>query len=172
MTNPNDDKRPSAARGRFGNVIHHEAAPQQEWARDTERYGATGAELAPAIGAQDLGYAVVSLDPGKRSCPLHFHHSEEEMFFVLSGRGVVRQAKDGEEEELELGPGDCVAYPPNTGIAHQFHNKSDAPFVYLAVSNRIASDVCEYPDSNKILVRRSRTMLRREPNLEYFDGEL
>ena len=168
-----NETNPPAARGRFANVIHQDAAPQQDWARDTERYGASGAELASAIGAQDLGYAVVSLDPGKRSCPLHFHHSEEEMFFVLSGRGVVRQAKEGEpEEELELGPGDCVAYPPNTGIAHQFRNTGDEPFVYLAVSNRILSDVCEYPDSNKILVRRSRTMLRRDPNLEYFDGEL
>lgn len=164
---------PKAARGRYRNVAQTEALPTREWARDTKRFGAVGYELALAVGAQDLGYSVCHLDPGKRSCPFHFHHTEEEMFYILKGTGLVRQGKQGEaEEELAIGPGDVLAYPPGTGIAHQFINNTDQPLVYLAVSNRIPSDVCEYPDSNKILVRRSRTMLRREPNLEYFDGEM
>ncbi len=162
----------AAARGRFKNVVQTSALPDREWARDTERFGAVGKEAALGIGAKELGYAVVSLDPGKRSCPYHFHHSEEEMFYVLNGTGVLRQGDKEGEEEIEMTQGDFVAFPPNTGIAHQFINRSDEPFVYLAVSNQVKADVCEYPDSNKILVRQSRTMLRREPTLEYFDGEL
>lgn len=162
----------SAARGRFQNIVQTQDAPKHEWARDTARFGAVGYELALAIGAEDLGYAVVQLDPGKASCPYHFHHSEEELFYVLQGEGILRQGKAGdEEEELELRPGDTIAYPAGTGIAHQIINRSAAPFVYLAVSNRVKGDVCEYPDSNKILVRGRRMMLRREPQLEYFDGE-
>ena len=91
---------------------------------------------------------------------------------MLQGAGILRQAKAGDaEEELEVKPGDTIAYPAGTGIAHQFINRSDAPFVYLAVSNKVKGDVCEYPDSNKILVRGRRMMLRREPQLEYFEGE-
>lgn len=161
-----------AARGRFKNVVHAADLPDREWARDTERYGAVGKEAALAIGARELGYALVSLDPGKRSCPYHFHHAEEEMFHVLQGQGFLRQGDEEGEEELELGPGDFIAFPPGTRIAHQFINRSDAPFVYLAVSTIIRSDVCEYPDSDKILFRQSRTMVRRQPVLEYFDGEL
>ena len=162
-----------AARGQYQNVACTEDVPTREWARDTKRFGVVGHELALAVGSKDLGYWVCHLDPGKRSCPYHFHHTEEEMFYILKGTGLVRQGKHGEaEEELAIDPGDVLAYPAGTGIAHQFINNTDQPLVYLAVSNRIPSDVCEYPDSNKILVRRSRTMLRREPNLEYFEGEL
>ena len=67
--------------------------------------------------------------------------------------------------------GDCVSFPAGTGLAHQFINEGDVPFVYLAMSTRIRADVAEYPDSNKINIRASRTILRRSPSLEYFDGE-
>lgn len=168
----NTDTHKSSARGHFKNVVHTDDAPAQEWARDTERFGAFGRELALGNGAQELGYALVSLDPGKRSCPHHFHHSEEEMFYVLEGHATLRQSDADGEEEVPIGPGDVIAYPAATGIAHQFFNHTDAPFVYLALSNLIRNDVCEYPDSNKILFRKARRMLRREPVLEYFDGEL
>ena len=162
----------AAARGRFQNVVRTEDLPGHEWVRDTERFGAVSREAARAIGATQLGYCVVAVDPGKASCPYHFHHSEEEMFHVLRGTGILRQGDEDGEEEIELGPGDFVAFPAGTSIAHQFINRSDEPFVYLAVSNIVKADVCEYPDSNKILVRRTRTILRRDPKLEYFDGEL
>jgi len=163
----------AAARGRFKNVVQASQLPESTWARETGKYGAAGREAAPALGAQGLGYALVSLDPGRRSCPFHFHYSEEEMFYVLSGAGVLRQGKEGEkEEELELAPGDFVSFPAGTGIAHQFINRTEEPFVYLAVSNIVKGDVCVYPDSDKILFRGARTMVRRSPVLEYFDGEL
>lgn len=162
----------NAARGRFKNVVQTSDLPNREWARDTQRYGAVGKEAALAIGATQLGYSVVSLDPGKSSCPYHFHHSEEEMFYCLTGKGVLRQGDKDGEEELELQAGDFVAFPAGTGIAHQFINRGDEAFVYMAVSNRVKADVAEYPDSDKVLMRQTGMMLRREPTLQYFDGEL
>ncbi|MDF1800472.1 MAG: cupin domain-containing protein [Planctomycetota bacterium] len=128
--------------------------------------------MAVELGSKQLGYCVVALDPGRASCPYHFHHSEEELFHVLSGVGVLRQGDSEGEEEVELRAGDFVSFPAGTGIAHQFLNRSSAPFVYLAVSNRVAADVCEYPDSDKLLVRKTGTLVRRGPKLGYFDGEL
>ncbi|MEZ6183740.1 MAG: hypothetical protein R3F62_01880 [Planctomycetota bacterium] len=60
---------------------------------------------------------------------------------------------------------------PAGRIAHSFENTSDAPLVYLALSNRLPHDVAEYPDSDKVLIRGTRLMLRRTPKLEYLDGE-
>ena len=162
----------SAKRGRFENVVHVDDVPAEAWARETGRFGLEGREVAVALGAKALGYCVVSLDPGRVSCPYHFHHTEEEMFFVLSGVATLRQGDAEHEERIEVTAGDFVAYPGGTGIAHQFINDTDEPFVYLAISNQIKADVCEYPDSNKILVRATKTILRRDPRLEYFDGEL
>jgi uncharacterized cupin superfamily protein len=158
-------------RTRFDNVINLATVPVEHWGDESGLIGADSQEVALAVGAVDLGYCVVSLAPGKRSCPFHFHHGEEEVFHVLSGRGILRQGDDAGEEEVELGPGDFAAFPPGTGIAHQLFNRGDEPFVYLALSNRIKNDVAEYPDSDKILFRGTRMMLRRNPTLSYFDGE-
>lgn len=162
-----------AARSRFRNVVNEADVPQEAWKHEKGDVSVLSREMAIAVGARDLGYCVVTLEPGKTSCPYHFHHSEEELFVVLEGRGMLRQGDEsGAEEEVEVAAGDFIAFPPGTGIAHRFRNHSDAPLRYLAVSNRLPHDVCEYPDSDKILVRGPRRrMLRRTPTLEYFDGE-
>ena len=166
-----DDPKPGV-RGRFANVVHLGDVPAEAWARETGRFGVEGREVAVALGAQQLGYCVVSVDPGRASCPFHFHHAEEELFHVLSGRGVLRQGDEDGEEELELGPGDFVSFPAGTGVAHQFLNRTDEPFVYLAISNRVRHDVCEYPDSNKVNLRGMGKVMERGERRAYFDGEL
>ena len=168
MTEPD-----SPARSRFGNVLNEQDVAAETWSHEPSGVGVSSREVAVALGARDLGFCVVTLEAGKRSCPYHFHHSEEELFVVLEGRGMLRQGDEsGAEEELEVAAGDFVSFPPGTGIAHEFRNHTDAPFRYLALSNRLPHDVCEYPDSDKILVRGPRRrMLRRTPTLDYFDGE-
>ena len=160
-------------RSRFNNVINARDVPVEPYTQEGGRYGGGAREIAVAIGARDLGYSISFVDPGQRSCPYHFHHSEEEVFYVLEGRGLLRQG-DGksEEERIELGPGDFISFPAGTGIAHQFINPGDVPFVYLAMSNRIRSDVAEYPDSDKVNIRSTHTILRRSPTLDYYDREL
>lgn len=161
------------ARSRFGNVVNESDVAEEVWKHEASEISVRSRELAVVLGARDLGFCVVTLEAGKRSCPYHFHHSEEELFVVLEGRGMLRQGDEsGAEEELEVAAGDFVSFPPGTGIAHEFRNHTDAPFRYLALSNRLPHDVCEYPDSDKILVRGPRRrMLRRTPTLDYFDGE-
>lgn len=159
-------------RSRFGNVINIEDVEPKTWNSPSGDVEAQSREVALEIGSQDLGYCVVTLPPGKRSCPFHFHHSEEEMFHVLSGTAELRQGDgEGDDERVEVRAGDVIAFPPNTRIGHRFQNTGDEPFVYFALSNRLPHDVCEYPDSDKVLVRRTRMMLRRQPLLDYFDGE-
>ena len=160
-------------RSRFSNVVNARDVPQQDYSEPSGRYQVGGREIAEEVGARDLGYSIVSIEPGSRSCPFHFHHGEEEAFYVLEGRGLLRQGDgEGEDELVELGPGDVIAFPAGTGIAHQFINDGDMPFAYLAISNKIYSDVAEFPDSDKVLIRSTRLITRRSPRLDYFDGEL
>lgn len=165
----------ASKRSRFGNVANLEDVAREEYAGQGERYGFTEAFLGAAVGAKDLGYTHVTLHPGKRSFPFHFHHLEEEMFYVLSGRALLRQGDPdhtGHEEQLEVQKGDAIAFPPGTGIAHQFINHTDEPFVYLVASTRQRGDVCEYPDSDKLIIRDKELILSRSPRLGYFDGEV
>lgn len=106
------------------------------------------------------------LEPGRAGVPFHLHHREDEVFYVLSGRGVLRYG----DEFTELRAGDCVSCPAGSGIAHQLANPFDEDFVYLAIGSFDAHEVCEYPDSGKVLVRalgKVGVFERRE----YMNGE-
>lgn len=163
---------PIPARSRFANVVNVADVPPEPWRSPGGKFDVESREIAVALGRKDLGYCVVSVKPGARSCPFHFHHSEEELFHVLEGRGLLRQGDgQGEEETIELRAGDFVSFPAGTGLAHQFINPGPEPFVYLAMSTVVRADVAEYPDSDKINIRATRTILKRGAKASYFDGE-
>jgi uncharacterized cupin superfamily protein len=163
----------SNPRTRFANVVNALAVPYQDYSEATGHFGAGSREIGQAAGAQRLGYNLTLVKPGARSTPYHFHHAEEEAFYILEGHATLRQGVEGDEEELiDVGPGDIVAFPAGTRISHQFINSSEAPFVYLAISTIEPLDVCEYPDSDKVNVRSKGLILRRTPRLDYLDGEV
>jgi len=137
-------------------------------------YDAQGARLARGTAARKLGASIDILAPGKRGCPYHLHHAQEEMFVILEGSGTLRVAG----EVLPLKVGDVIFIPPGPDYPHQILNTSDAPLKYLSVSTREAPEICEYPDSGKYLAEGSldsstpfESIRRREPSLDYWDGE-
>ena len=54
------------------------------------RFTSSRAQISDRIGARQLGYNLTVVPPGKTQCPLHSHHGEEEMFFILEGEGELR----------------------------------------------------------------------------------
>lgn len=129
-------------------------------------------DFAPAVnakdmGAQKLGYNVSKLLPGQFSCPYHFHHSEEELFLVLEGKAMLRQA----DQYREVLRGDLIFFSTNIEGAHQFYNHTDRPFVYFALSTKDLLDVCEYPDSKKINVRRLKKIFQAGSEVPYLKDE-
>lgn len=133
-----------------------------------DHWGASFKPLTPAMRPQGgrLGVNQMRLEPGRAGVPFHLHHREDEVFFVLSGRGVLRYG----DEINELRPGDCVSCPAGTGVAHQLANPFDEDFVYLAIGPFDPHEVCEYPDSGKVLVRALRRVGLLEER-EYMSGE-
>lgn len=113
-----------------------------------------------------LGVRHVRVPPGKTACPFHTHALEDEAFFVLEGRGVLRYG----DTLHDIGVGDCISCPAGTGAAHQLANPYDADLVYLAIGTRDPNEVCTYPDSGKIMVR-SLNLVGRLDERPYMDGE-
>ena len=137
-------------------------------------YDAQGARLARGTAAVKLGASVDVLAPGKRGCPYHLHHAQEEMFIVIEGHGTLRVA----DENLPLKPGDVAFIPAGPEYPHQIINTSDAPLKYLSISTMEVPEICEYPDSGKYLAEGSldketpfEVIDRRRESLEYWDGE-
>jgi uncharacterized cupin superfamily protein len=130
--------------------------------------------VAAGTAARKLGASVDTVPPGKRSCPYHFHHANEEMFIVIEGTGTLRVAG----EMLPLRAGDMVFIPPGKDYPHQIINTSDAPLKYLSISTVETPEVCEYPDSGKYNAmvwsrgaRVFRAIQRPGETLDYWDGE-
>lgn len=137
-------------------------------------YDAQGVRLAPGTVATKLGASFDILAPGKRTCPYHLHHAQEEMFVILEGNGTLRVAG----EMLALKAGDVIFIPPGPQYPHQIINTSDAPLKVLSVSTKETPEICEYPDSGKYLAEGSAQSAapfdvidRRGAGLDYWDGE-
>ena len=138
------------------------------------RYGSDDQIVAEHVGQSRLDLTVTRLAPGKVSCPYHFHHVGEELFFILEGTGELRLG--GETRRLR--PHDVVSCPPGPAGAHQILNDGDVPLVYMAISTEDAAEVCEYPDSGKVMSyvyrdgkRTHRHVSRLADAVDYMDGE-
>ncbi len=116
---------------------------------------------------QNLNFDLRQLNPGQFSAPYHFHHNAEELFMVVSGTMTLRTTKG-----LEIvSTGDMIFFEVGESGAHQFYNHSNEPCIYLDVRTFNGCDVCEYPDSNKLLIFPSYGIFSMDARKEYFDGE-
>jgi uncharacterized cupin superfamily protein len=97
------------------------------------------------------------------------------MFLILEGEGELRYG----DARYPIRKHDVIACPtggPET--AHQIVNTGSAEMRYLAVSTLAEVEVCEYPDSQKVLVvsgrrgeRGLRAVFRAETAVDYYDRE-
>ncbi len=132
------------------------------------RYGSLDKHLTPAMRSHGgrLGVNLTRVSPGRSACPFHTHQLEDEVFYVLSGTGVLRYG----ESLRRIGPGDCVSCPAGSGVAHQLANTGDEDLVYLAIGPNEPNEVATYPDSGKVFVRALGLRGRVAP-ADYYDGE-
>ncbi|MCE2915055.1 MAG: cupin domain-containing protein [Rubrivivax sp.] len=159
---------PKAAELRARLVRNHETAELQPFVRGT-LYESLGASFTEGWAAQQLGVSVDIVPPGKRSCPYHLHHAQEELFVVLDGEGTLRV----DDESIPISRGDVMVLPAGREYPHQILNTSQAPLKYLSISTRQSPEVCEYPDSGKVnAFSRGRILIQRKADsLDYWDGE-
>ncbi len=142
---------------------------------DNGYYTSKRAQFSDGIGARQLGYNLTELPPGKAQCPFHNHHGEEEMFLILEGVGELRFGS----ERYPIRKHDVIACP--TGgpeVAHQIINTGSVNLRYLALSNVVQIETCQYPDSNKIMIGSGQRgqpglwkMFRTDSHVPYYDGE-
>ena len=142
---------------------------------DNGYYTSSRGQIGARIGARQLGYNLSVLPPGKAQCPFHSHHGEEEMFLILEGEGELRFG----DRRFKIRPHDVIACPTGgADVAHQIINTGTTTMRYLALSTVAALEVCEYPDSQKLMVSVRppdqpglRKLFRTETTVDYYDRE-
>jgi uncharacterized cupin superfamily protein len=114
--------------------------------------------LGDAGGLTQFGVNLLQLPPSAWSSQRHWHSSEDEFVYVISGE-VVLVTDKGEEV---LRPGDCAAFPRNTPDGHHLVNRSAAPVVCLEIGTRSPEDFTMYPDIDMVFDPRVSAYTHRD----------
>lgn len=95
-----------------------------------------GAPIGKKLGLKKIGIHVELIYPDRRTSWPHAESAEEEFAYVLEGHPDVWI--DGHLHALV--PGDFVAFPSGTGIAHTFLNNTDKNVLLLVGGEAPKSD--------------------------------
>lgn len=104
------------------------------------------------VGSKNLTFGMVVVEPGGICEPGHDHDDQEEIFFCLSGKGIVLIGKDRERWAIQQY--DAVFIPP--GTYHNLVNESNFPLTVLWIQSPGGWVFDKHPDLKK-LAEKGRT---------------
>jgi uncharacterized cupin superfamily protein len=115
--------------------------------------------LSDPGGLTQFGAFIEELPPGSHSGHRHWHETEDEMVYVLSGEVVLV-----EDEETVLHPGDAACWPAGRPVGHRLENRSAAPVRYIVIGTRNIRDTIHYTDQDLLTHKDgpTRRYLRRD----------
>lgn len=114
-----------------------------------------------------LNFDVRKLNPGEYNAAYHFHRYAEELFVIQHGESSLRTPQGVETVKA----GDIIFFEAGESGAHQLYNHTNVPCVFLDIRTYIGHDVCEYPDSDKIIIVPNGETFKRDEQHDYFEGE-
>lgn len=127
-----------------------------------EAYAFERCDVVRGDGSHRCGVRVYSIPSGKANYPYHTHETHEEIFYVISGQGLLLT----EDGERPISPGDVIACPPTPQGAHKISNPHDEPLVYIEFDAISFPEVTRYPLSGGT----GLIFADRERNEFYMDG--
>jgi len=114
--------------------------------------------LGDAVGLDQFGVNLLHLPAGAWSSQRHWHFTEDEFVWVVSGEVVLIEGEpnpDGSGETLTetvLRAGDCAGFKAGVPNGHKIENRSDGLAILLEVGTRNPTgDGCDYPDIDMVL---------------------
>lgn len=111
------------------------------------------------------------IPPKKSNYPYHYHCSDVEIFYIISGNGEL-ETEDGTKS---IHSGDLIICPPGKLSAHKITNVSDAlTLSYIEFDTTHHPEIIKYPHSNKIGlmdVDKENIFFNEDTNTDYYDGE-
>ena len=127
-------------------------------------------KFIPFGGAKNTLVSVYEIPPHKSAYPYHFHHQNEETFYILSGEGILRTP----EGEKKVTAGELLFFPTGPAGAHKLTNSSDTEaLIYIDFDVVHDVDITVYPDSDKIGIwgMGINQLYPQAEAVDYYDGE-
>lgn len=127
-------------------------------------------EFVPRKDAKKSMVSVYEIPPLKSAYPYHYHHKNEETFYIISGEGMLKTPQGNRK----VNAGELLFFPASSEGAHKLTNTSETEkLVYLDFDVIHDLDVAVYPDSNKIGVwgKGVNKVYKLEEDTDYYEGE-
>ncbi len=127
-------------------------------------------KLIPYGAARNTVVSVYEIPPLRAAYPYHYHHKNEETFYILSGTGVLKTPNG----ERPVGAGELLFFPAGPEGAHKLTNTSETEkLVYIDFDAVHDIDIAVYPDSDKIGIwgKGIDQLFRQSESVAYYDGE-
>lgn len=106
--------------------------------------------LTETLGLTQFGVNMTTLDPGAKSSQRHWHTTEDEFIYVVSG-AITLVTNDGRRT---LTAGMMAAFPRGDDDGHHLLNLSAEPATYLEIGTRAPDDDVTYPDIDMVGEKR------------------
>lgn len=91
----------------------------------------------------------VEIEPGNYAYGYHYHEANEEVFYFISGTGVVRTLSG----DIKVKAGDVIGFPTGEKGVHVVKNESGTEkLVYIDFGTTNLPEIAHLPDVNKIMV--------------------
>lgn len=111
------------------------------------------------------------IPPMKAAYPYHYHTANTEVFYIISGAGIIKTP----EGDREITAGDVIVCPPDRRGAHKVINTSEnEPLCYLDCATSNSPDVIFYPDSGKVgfnITGEESRFYETGTDVDYYKGE-
>lgn len=108
--------------------------------------------VKPVIAREEVGKCSVSfveLEPENYAYGYHYHEANEEVFYIISGTGIVRTPMG----EITVKTGDAITFPAGPEGAHVIRNGSKTEkLVYIDFGAATVPEIVHLPDFGKIMV--------------------
>ena len=110
------------------------------------------------------------IPPRKSAYPYHYHYQSEEVFYIISGTGLLR-TPNGDRTVIA---GEVLVFPSGEIGAHKLTNSSDTDVLaYIDFDTYHSPEVSFMPDSDKFIVygKGLRKNMKNGTEVDYYDGE-
>lgn len=99
-------------------------------------------QIGDIAGINQFGVNLVHLPSGAWSSQRHWHTTEDEFIYILSGELMLIT----EAGEKVMKPGDCAGFKAGNPNGHHLINKTLTTGTYLEIGTRMDDGVTDYPD--------------------------
>ncbi len=114
--------------------------------------------------------SIYEIPPRKSAYPYHYHYKNEEIYYIIIGKGLLR-TPDGEREVCA---GELLFFPASAEGAHKLTNISETePLVYIDFDVTHDLDIAVYPESGKLGVwgMNINKIFHNSADVDYYEGE-